>query len=246
MYISKHLYVAFSGIFMLVNSSSDHVKQSSRPIEHSIVGSKELTTSDVRSDDKIIAITEIIKNKDVLGFLDKNEVLSRAVQIQNETGLSAATIIAQKGLESRWGKSKFCARTKNLSNVKCTKRDCKKSNIKGLTKRGQTGSETKHCIQLYDDGPNDRYVKLDYMWEGWSKYKKTINLPRYKKARIAKTIEEEPDALRRGGFATDKKYGEKILSSMRTNNLIELQKYIDAGYTITTQTGKYILLDQRG
>lgn len=190
---------------------------------------------------KEIPITNFVKSPEVLQFLTHNEVLERAYQVQKETGLSTATVLAQKGLESRWGASKFCARTKNLSNIKCTRKECRLSNIRGLKKRGDVGSETQHCIQLYDDGPNDRYVKLDYFWQGWTKYR-TLIKRRYSRAANKDTVKEEAEYLRKCGFATDKSYAGKIYDLAKNNGLIKLQQAIDSGCTITTQNGKYILL----
>ena len=195
---------------------------------------------------KKISITEIVKNEKALEFICHNEVLTRAFYVQEKTGLSVATILAQKGLESNFSKSTFTARTKNLSNIKCIKKECRKSNWKGAKapkKRGQTGSETSHCIQLWDDGPNDRYVKHDTFWEGWEQYAGLINKT-YSKAASKKTVREEAIALKARGFATDKNYANKIVGIAKKCNFIELQKYINEGYTITTESGKYILLQQ--
>lgn len=195
---------------------------------------------------KKIAITEIVKNEKALEFICHNEVLTRAFYVQEKTGLSVATILAQKGLESNFSKSTFTARTKNLSNIKCIKKECRKSNWKGAKapkKRGQTGSETSHCIQLWDDGPNDRYVKHDTFWEGWEQYAGLINKT-YSKAASKKTVREEAIALKKRGFATDKNYANKIVGIAKKCNFIELQKYINEGYTITTESGKYVLLQQ--
>ena len=199
-----------------------------------------------KSTSKKIAITEIVKNEKALEFICHNEVLTRAFYVQEKTGLSVATILAQKGLESNFSKSTFTARTKNLSNIKCIKKECRKANWKGAKapkKRGQTGSETSHCIQLWDDGPNDRYVKHDTFWEGWEQYAGLINKT-YSKAASKGTVREEAKALKARGFATDKNYANKIVGIAKKCNFIELQKYINEGYTITTESGKYILLNQ--
>lgn len=190
---------------------------------------------------KVIAITKIITNPKLLDFICHNQVLSRAYQVQLETGLSVATILAQKGLESNFNKSKFSNRTKNLSNIKCTRKECQKHNIKGLKKRGDVGSETSHCIQLWDDGPNDRYVKHDVYWKGWSQYAGLIKRV-YSRAASKETVRGEAVALKARGFATDPGYANKIVNIATNNNLLVLQDYIDKGFTITTASGKYILL----
>ena len=96
---------------------------------------------------------------------------------------------------------------------------------------------------MWDDGPNDRYVKHDTFWEGWEQYAGLINKT-YSKAASKKTVREEAIALKARGFATDRNYANKIVGIAKKCNFIELQKYINEGYTITTESGKYVLLQQ--
>lgn len=192
--------------------------------------------------EKRIAITEIIKDEDVLDFLCHNEVLARAFDVQKKTGLSTVAILTQKGLESRWGQSSLCLITKNLGNIKCFNKSCKKHNIK-LSKKGQKGNISSHCVQLWDDSPKDRYVKYNTFAEGWIAYCKLIE-KRYSKAANKKTLSEEFRGLQNAGYATDKSYAVKLCKVAKDKNLIELQKYIDEGYTITTYSGEYELLKQ--
>lgn len=191
---------------------------------------------------KEIPITDIVKDPTVLNFIDKNQFLQRAFRVQKETGLMVSTIISQKGLESNWGKSSLTKKTKNLSNIKCTRKSCKKANIK-LRKHGQTGSTTEHCIQLYDDKPSDRFVRLDYNYQGWQNYQ-TLLLKRYSKAGKMKTVKEQARELKRRGWATQRDYAELIASTAKKYNLEKLQWYIDHGYSLTTSNGKYVLLEQ--
>lgn len=190
------------------------------------------------SNGKVIAITDIIKDKKVLDFLCHNQVLERAVNIQRQCGLSAAVVIAQKGVESKWGQSKFCTMTNNFANVKCTRKSCKAANVR-LTKKGQVGSTTDHCIQLWDDRASDRFVRLDKMYEGWTSYAKTLSLDRYDGIRSTNDPVREIQALKRGGFATDPNYVSTVSKQLREYNLLTLQKKIDAGYTIVSTNGKY-------
>lgn len=191
---------------------------------------------------KSIAITDIIKDATVLNFIDKNQFLQRAHGVQKNTGLMVSTIISQKGLESNWGKSSLTKKTKNLSNIKCTRKACKKANIK-LRKHGQTGSTTEHCIQLYDDKPSDRFVRLDYNYQGWAQYQNLL-LRRYSRAGKGTTVKQQARELKRRGWATQKNYAELIASTAKKYNLEKLQWYIDNGYSITTTNGKFVLLDQ--
>lgn len=194
----------------------------------------------------VIAITSVIKDKRMLEFITHNEVLRRAVEVQNKTGLSAATVLAQKFFECGGGTSKFCAKTKNLSNIKCFNKQCQKANWKGPKapkKRGETGSITAHCIQLYDDVPSDRFVRFDTFWEGWEGYSSLINRT-YSKAASKTSILEEIKGLKARGFATKKSYVADVYGLAQRSGVIELQKYIDQGYTITSLTGTYVYLKQ--
>lgn len=186
------------------------------------------------STDKVIPITDIIPNtkanQKVLNFICTNEVLSRAFKVQQETGLKVATIISQKGVESAWNNSSLCKKTKNYGNIKCFKKH-------NHTKAG--------CVRAYDkiEKSNDWYVKLNSNWEGWNFYKDLI-YRRFMVAANQQEIKEQIVWLKKKRYATDKDYVEKLWYVVEVYNLIKLQDYIDKGYTITTETGKYTLLKQ--
>lgn len=184
--------------------------------------------------EKIISITDIIpntkSNKKVLDFICTNEVLKRAFNVQSSTGLYVATVIGQKGVESAWNNSSLCNKTRNYGNIKCFQRH-------NHVKAG--------CIRAWDkrEKSNDWYVKVNSNWQGWSIYKNLI-YSRYMKAANQKEIRDQLTWLKKKGWATDKNYDKKIWKVINQYNLIKLQEYIDAGYTITSDTGKYILLEQ--
>lgn len=190
-----------------------------------IVKSKEKNTSE-----KIIAITKIISNKKVLDFIDDSQVLERAFNVQKETGLSVATIIAQKGVESNWNNSSLCKKTKNYGNIKCFKKH----------NHSQVG-----CVKAYDKIEKSYawYVRVNTNWEGWNVYKNLI-YKRYMKAATQDDVRDQIVWLKKKGYATAYNYVELLWKTVVNNNLLELQKYIDEGYTITTTSGKYVLLQQ--
>ena len=190
---------------------------------------------------KEIAITDIITDSRVIDFITHNEILKRAYNVQKKTGLSTCTIIAQKGLESNWGKSSLCALTKNLGNIKCFNKNCQKYNVR-LNKRGQKGSVTSHCVQLYDDSWKDRYIRFNTYQEGWNSYCSLIERI-YQNAAKSKTFQGECKNLKKRGYATDKNYDSKLIGLIHSTNLDKLQKYIDEGYVITSKNGKYIFLE---
>ena len=198
--------------------------------------------SAVKSKHKTIAITEIVKDKRMLAFICHNQVLSRAFWVERKTGLSTAAVIGQKYSESGGGTSKFCAQTKCLSNIKCTRKECKLHNVKGLRK-GQVGTKTAHCIQLYDDRPYDRFVRFDALYKGWEEYAALIN-KRYSKAASRTDVLSEVKGLKAGGFATNPRYVSLVYGKIQHTGLLKLQTYVDKGYTITTSDGRYVLLQQ--
>jgi hypothetical protein len=184
-----------------------------------------------------IPITDIIKDKKVLDFLCKNEMIKRAKEVQDKTGLSVATILAQKGVESNWGRSSLTNKTRNNGNIKCK---CNWS--KEL--RAQH-NKTGFCIQAWDkkEKSNHYYVSLKTNYEGWRLYRDLI-YKRYMKAAKQDNIYSQIVWLKKQRYATDKNYVSVVWSVVNQYNLIKLQEYIDKGYTITTTNGKYKLIEQ--
>lgn len=218
----------------LQNNKNQEIRDLPQVVEASII------PMNVFKSQKTIPITDIITDKRVLNFLTHNNVLQRAYRVSQETGLSMAAILGQKGCESAWGESTLCTITKNLGNIKCTTKAHKKFNLKGI-KHKCKGSRIDHCIQLYDDSPNDRFVAYKTYQEGWDAYCSLIE-KRYGKAAKKNTVESELATIKRLGYATDPKYAEKIITLINQKHLKQLELYIRQGYTITTQTGKYKLL----
>lgn len=203
---------------------------------------KSYKNSPIENKNKTIAINQIIANENVLEFLTHNEVLQRVVRISEVTGLKPSVIIAQKGLESNWGKSYFTQTTKCLGNIKCNNKACKKFNKKGLRHK-QIGHIGQHCVQLYDDNPSDRFVRFKTYQEGWNHYQQLIE-KRYMSAGTKKTANAQISKIRALGYATDKKYASKVSGIISKNKLNKLDEYILKGYTITSMTGKYVYLNQ--
>lgn len=187
-----------------------------------------------------VPITDLITDKNVLDFITHNEVLARATRISKLTGLNVSVIIAQKGLESNWGKSRFTQITKCLGNIKCFNKSCKKYNKKGL-KHKQIGHIGEHCVQLYDDNEHDRFIRFPTFHAGWNHYLALIE-KRYMKAGTKNTSKEQIQTIKNLGYATDRKYAVKVNAIIKNYGLDKLDKAIDSDKTITTQTGQYILL----
>lgn len=199
-----------------------------------------ITDKSVLTNKKITPITSIIQDQRVLDFITHNEVLKRAYQIHKITGIKMSVLIAQKGLESDWGTSKLTNITKCLGNIKCTNKECRKYNVKGL-KHKQIGHIGKHCVQLYDDNPNDRFVRFSTYQEGWNHYLQLIE-KRYSKAGKKSTSGAQIQTIKDLGYATDRKYPAKVISIIKNYNLDKLDQLVEKKIPIGTQTGQYVLL----
>lgn len=190
-----------------------------------------------KSSSKTIPITDIIKDKKVLDFLCKNEMIKRAKDVQDKTGLSVATILGQKGVESNWGKSSLTKKTRNNGNIKCK---CNWDN-KLRDKHKSFG----YCIRAWDkkERTNHYYVSLKTNYEGWKLYESLI-YKRYMAAAKQDNVYDQIVWLKKQRYASDKNYVSVIWNIVNKYNLLKLQEYIDKGYTITTESGKYKLLIQ--
>lgn len=219
-------------------TSQNNEKQEIRDIPQVVEAS--IVSLNVFKTQKTIPITDIIKDPRVLNFLTHNNVLQRAYKVSQETGLSMAAILGQKGCESGWGESSLCELTKNLGNIKCTIKSHKSRNWKHL-KKHQRGDIGPHCIQLYDDSPNDRFVAYKTNQEGWDAYCKLIE-KRYSSAAKKSSYIDEVTTLKTLGYATDPRYAKTLIKTIQDKKLKQLELYIRQGYTITTQTGKYKLI----
>ena len=192
--------------------------------------------------DKMISISDIIKDPKCLNYVCHNEIIKRAINVQKETGLSAVTVIGQKGVESAWGTSSLTKSTKNEGNIKC---GC---NWNGKLRLAHYNGE--FCVRAWDkkEKTNHYYVKTKTTWESWSIYKKLIR-KRYMRAARKTCYKQELDMLQNLGYATiHDKNGNKIYSDIISAVIVKygldkLQAYLDSGYTITTSNGKYILYE---
>lgn len=180
-------------------------------------------------------ITDFITDPKVLEFITHNQVLQRAYEAQKSTGLSVATIIAQKGVESNWGQSSLTQKTRNLGNIKC------KCNWNASLRKQHSSANV--CRRAWDkkEKSNHYYVVLDSNWQGWNFYAQLIK-KRYKRAARKGDVLAEIQELKRLGYASDKNYVSTLWGVVQKYNLIELNKAINEGYLITSETGVYSYL----
>lgn len=125
--------------------------------------------------------------------------------------LFSSVVIAQAICESGWGQSKIMMKANAIFGIKATK------SWKGKV----YNSKTQECY----DGINNTSITAcfrayDSLTESISDYFDLIlNLKRYEKAKFCSTPKECITAIKEGGYATDPKYIETIMTLITMNNL---------------------------
>jgi flagellum-specific peptidoglycan hydrolase FlgJ len=134
-----------------------------------------------------------------------------AVAEKRKFGIPASITLAQGLLESNAGESKLAKNTNNHFGIKCFSRSCRKG----------------HCANFTDDTHKDFFKKFPSAWgsfrahsaflEGADRYNKLFKLP-------SNDYEAWARGLSKTGYATDKKYGEKLIAIIQSLGLDRYDK----------------------
>lgn len=124
-------------------------------------------------------------------------------------GIPASITLAQGLLESVAGTSKLATRTNNHFGIKCFKRTCKRGHCHNFE-----DDHHKDFFRNYDDPADSYRAHSDFLVSG-SRYKKLFKLS-------PKDYKGWAKGLRKAGYATDKKYADKLISLI---DRYELAKY---------------------
>lgn len=154
--------------------------------------------------------------------LSKEEVKKRNKQIEyvkrfakvakiemEKFGIPASITLAQGLLESHYGESKLAVRNKNHFGIKCFSRTCKKG----------------HCSNFTDDSHKDFFRTYHNAWESYRSHSHLLK--RSKRYRFLFHLKKTDykgwaKGLKKAGYATDKKYAEKLIGYIED---MELYKY---------------------
>ena len=127
-----------------------------------------------------------------------------AVKEMHEYGIPASITLAQGLLESNVGESKLSVGNKNHFGIKCFSRNCKKG----------------HCSNYTDDSHKDFFRKYDTDWESYRAHSLFLQKDRYKHLKkLGKNYKKWSHGLRKAGYATDPKYGQKLIGIIEALNL---------------------------
>lgn len=116
-------------------------------------------------------------------------------------GIPASITLAQGLLESNVGESRLAKNNNNHFGVKCFSRSCGKG----------------HCSNFTDDSHKDFFRKYNSAWESYRAHSRMLGGNRYKSLKKlgTKDYKNWAKGLKKAGYATDKRYAEKLI------NLIE-------------------------
>ena len=144
-------------------------------------------------------------------FLNENKVINRneylvyqyierfkkiAIFEYGKYNILPSIKLAQGILESKYGKSYLCKKTNNHFGIKCFG-DCDDIN----------------SIVMEDDNPNDRFKKYSSPWESYRDHSILLQKNRYDNClKCGKDYKCWALNLKKSGYATSKKYTEKIIN----------------------------------
>lgn len=126
-------------------------------------------------------------------------------------GIPASITLAQGLLESNVGESKLATKNNNHFGMKCFSKSCKKG----------------HCSNFTDDSHKDFFRKYKSSWESYrahslllkrgARYNKLFQLSR-------KDYRAWAHGLKKAGYATDKRYAEKLINLIEDLDLYQYDK----------------------
>lgn len=124
--------------------------------------------------------------------------------------IPASITLAQGLLESDAGGSRLASQNNNHFGIKCFSRTCKKG----------------HCANFTDDSHKDFFRKYGSAWESYRSHSLFLQKNRYKHLLnfAPSDYENWAKGLQKAGYATDKRYADKLINLIRTLNLQEFDK----------------------
>lgn len=125
-------------------------------------------------------------------------------------GIPASITLAQGLLESNVGESRLSVRNNNHFGVKCFSRSCGKG----------------HCSNFTDDSHKDFFRKYGSAWESYRAHSKMLGNKRYRglKKLGTKDYKNWSKGLKKAGYATDKRYAEKLINLIERLELYRFDK----------------------
>ncbi|RMG88068.1 MAG: hypothetical protein D6714_01235 [Bacteroidetes bacterium] len=120
-------------------------------------------------------------------------------------GIPASITLAQGLLESNVGQSKLATRNNNHFGIKCFSKSCSKG----------------HCSNFTDDSHKDFFRRYGTAWESYRAHSLMLCGKRYRHLHKipASDYRAWAHGLKKAGYATDKRYAEKLINLIEDLNL---------------------------
>lgn len=132
-----------------------------------------------------------------------------AITEMEKSGMPASVKMAQALIESQAGTSRLATRNNNHFGMKCFSKSCKKG----------------HCSNFSDDHHKDFFRNYSSAWESWRSHTHLIVQGKYKKLlRHGNDYKAWAKGLRELGYATDKRYDQKVIDYIERYDLQTLDK----------------------
>ncbi len=121
--------------------------------------------------------------------------------------IPASIKLAQGLIESNAGDSRLSLKNNNHFGMKCFSKKCKKG----------------HCSNFTDDSHKDFFRVYNTSWESYRAHSHLLNGKRYKHLkRLGKDYKAWAHGLKKAGYATDKRYAEKLIQLIER---LQLDRY---------------------
>lgn len=132
-----------------------------------------------------------------------------AIAEMEKSGMPASVKMAQALIESQAGTSKLATRNNNHFGIKCFSKSCKKG----------------HCSNFSDDHHKDFFRNYTSAWESWRSHTHLITQGKYKALlKYGRDYKAWARGLKEMGYATDKRYDEKVIDYIERYHLKELDR----------------------
>lgn len=155
--------------------------------------------------EKKLSAEELQLREKRLNYVEQYAAVAQAEM--KKYGIPASIKLAQGLVETNAGDSKLAVQNHNHFGIKCFSKSCKKG----------------HCSNFSDDTHKDFFRNYDTVWESYRAHSLMLQNPRYRHL-----FELEPTdykgwayGLKAAGYATDKKYAEKLVELIEDLKLYE-------------------------
>lgn len=148
---------------------------------------------------------EIVLEKQETVFRYIKRYADVAVAEMEKYGIPASITLAQGLLESDAGESRLARSNNNHFGIKCFSKNCRKG----------------HCANFTDDSHKDFFRKYSNVWESYRAHSTFLQRKRYVHLQKLGTTNYVGWAhgLKEAGYATDRKYANKLIQIIETLNL---------------------------